>query len=339
MSSACDTFKGLHIHPTRQCNLRCIHCYSSSAPEERDHLEPALLLDAITDASEQGYTLASFSGGEPLLYKPLRKLLDHARRCGMTTTVTSNGMLLDERRLEMLRGGVDVLAISLDGVPDSHNKMRASGQAFEQMSSRLEGVRKSGIPFGFIFTLTQYNLNELEWVANFALEQGARLLQIHPLEEAGRAKNVLADSKPDDLESAYTFLEVARIRKLAGEKLYIQLDLADRDIIRENPDSVFAGDAASDYISRPLADLVSPLVIEADATVVPIGYWFARGYVLGNLRSARLSELAVSWRQDRYPAFRDLCRNVYRSMTAPHDFPFANWYEALALEAEASAPG
>ncbi|HYP27222.1 MAG TPA: radical SAM/SPASM domain-containing protein [Blastocatellia bacterium] len=334
MSSACDTFKGLHIHPTRQCNLRCIHCYSSSAPEERDHLDPALLLGAITDASEQGYNLASFSGGEPLLYKPLGRLLDHARRCGMTTTVTSNGMLLDERRLEVLRGRVDVLAISLDGVPESHNRMRASGEAFEKMSSRLEGVRESGIPFGFIFTLTQYNLGELEWVANFALEQGARLLQIHPLEEAGRAGETMADSKPDELESAYTFLEVARIRTLVGDRMLIQLDLADRDLIREDPSSVFAGEPSPDYISRPLADLVSPLVIEADATVVPVGYWFARRYALGNLHSSTLSELAGAWRRDLYPAFRDLCSNVYRAVTAPADFPFTNWYEALAVAAE-----
>jgi MoaA/NifB/PqqE/SkfB family radical SAM enzyme len=52
--------------------------------------------------------------------------------------------------------------------------MRASPHAFAQMASRLKGLRSSGIPFGFIFTLTQQNVHELQWVADFAAEQGAR---------------------------------------------------------------------------------------------------------------------------------------------------------------------
>lgn len=329
-----DTYRGLQIHPTRQCNLRCLHCYSSSAPEERDQLSVTLLSDAITDASEEGYTLASFSGGEPLLYKPLRQLLDHAHECGMITTVASNGMLLDERHLEMLHGSADVLAISIDGIPTSHNRMRGAEQAFESMVSRLEGVRQSGIPFGFIFTLTQYNLNELDWVTHFALEQGAKLLQIHPLEDVGRASGILSGSRPDELESAYAYLEVARIQKLVGDRLCIQLDFADRELLRTNPDCAFASELSAEGTIRLLADLVSPLIIEADATVVPIGYGFARRYALGNLHTARLRELAIAWRCERYLAFRNLCRRVLEEATIPHEFPFINWYEVLALRAE-----
>ncbi len=61
----------LQIHPTRRCNLSCLHCYSSSSPHERDVLDVALLCDAISDAVEEGYNIASISGGEPLVYQPL----------------------------------------------------------------------------------------------------------------------------------------------------------------------------------------------------------------------------------------------------------------------------
>ena len=106
----------------------------------------ALLTDALTAAAAEGYTTASVSGGEPLLYRPLRQVLEGARKVGLTTTVTSNGMLLDERRLATLAGCVDLLAISLDGVPVSHDRMRGNPHAFSTMASRLEGVRRSGIP-------------------------------------------------------------------------------------------------------------------------------------------------------------------------------------------------
>jgi MoaA/NifB/PqqE/SkfB family radical SAM enzyme len=53
------------------------------------------------------YSAVGISGGEPLLYKPLHELLEHGHQSGMKTTVTSNGMLLTEKRLEALRGVVD----------------------------------------------------------------------------------------------------------------------------------------------------------------------------------------------------------------------------------------
>jgi MoaA/NifB/PqqE/SkfB family radical SAM enzyme len=337
MDTTCPVYRGLQIHPTRRCNLRCQHCYSSSGPEERGALSAALLQDAITDASQEGYTLANFSGGEPLLYPALPVLLHHAHQCGMVTTVTSNGMLLDERRLERLKGGTDVLAISLDGVPASHNRMRGSERAFEVMAGRLEAVRQSGIPFGFIFTLTQYNLDELDWVADFAMEQRARLLQIHPLEEVGRASRLLSGSRPDDVESACAYLVVSRLRKRVGDRLYVQLDFLDRDLLRAHPEYAFAGECPGADSEPALADLVSPLVIEADATVVPIGYGFARRYSLGSLHTARLRELAAAWRREQYGAFRDLCRRVFEELTSPHDLPFTNWYELIQLRAETGA--
>src|SRR4051794_13351109 len=108
----------LQVHPTRRCTLRCLHCYSSSGPREREELPAALVEGALTDAAAAGYNVPSFSGGEPPLYGPLPALLEHARRCGLLTAVTTNGMLLG-RRLSALAGRVDLLAISLDGEPAS----------------------------------------------------------------------------------------------------------------------------------------------------------------------------------------------------------------------------
>ncbi len=328
-----ECYRGLQIHPTRLCNLRCLHCYSSSAPEESETLPLELLRRAIADATKEGYNVAGFSGGEPLLYKPLREALDAARSHGMVTTVTSNGMLLDERRLEILCGAVDLLAISLDGVPESHNEIRASNRAFETMERCLEGVRDSGIPFGFIFTLTQFNVHELDWVAQFALEQGAGLLQIHPLEGSGRASEEMHDAVPDEMENACAFLEAARIQELAGERMQVQLDLLDGKLIRCDPARVFADTPMADS-EMPFSGVVSPIVIESDATVVPIQHGFPRRYALGNLEDARLRDLMASWRKQKQKAFRGLCRQAWEEVSRPSELPFSNWYEVMARTAQ-----
>jgi MoaA/NifB/PqqE/SkfB family radical SAM enzyme len=318
----------LQVHPTRRCNLRCLHCYSSSGPEQREELDADVLEGALGDAAALGYDVASFSGGEPVLYPHLGRLLRHSRQCGLRTTVTSNGMLLDARHLDALKGHTDVLAISLDGIPASHNRMRAAPRAFEIMLSRLDSVRESGIPFGFIFTLTQFNLDELDWAARFALEQGARLFQIHPLEDVGRATHELAGSRPDDVEASYAYLESERIRKTYGDRMQIQFDLFHRGHLKQQLSGHY-GDDATAPLEASLSDLVSPLVVEADGTIVPLAYGFGRRFVVGSLLSHRLRELAPTWVREQYPAFRRLCRDAYTEAMAPAALPFLNWHELV----------
>ena len=206
----------LQLHVSRRCNLACSHCYSSSGPGHVDELPVEHWLAVIEDAAAASYNVVGFSGGEPLMFSPLRELLLHARAFGMLTTVTTNGMLLDQKHITALQGAAGLVAISLDGKPAAHNRMRGHPRAFQIMARRLPALRKAGIPFGFIFTLTQFNLDELLWAAEFAIEQGARLLQIHPLELVGRAHETLGTAVPDETELSYAVLAVARLKELLG---------------------------------------------------------------------------------------------------------------------------
>lgn len=337
-----DEFRVLQIHPSLRCNLRCLHCYSSSSPEEDDELSLGLLQKALTEAWDEGYNVLGVSGGEPLTFGSLAMILRHARSLGMITSVTTNGMLLNQRRIEELREVVDLIAISLDGTAESHNRMRGTPRAFEAMKRCLDNVRKANMRFGFIFTLTLHNLHELEPVARFAVEQGAALLQIHPLEEVGRAQERLVNASPDELELTYAFLEVARIQKLYENKLRVQFDVVDRQLIRNNPERVFATEVSGfeDFARSPLADLVSPLVIENDGFIVPIQYGFSRGYAIGNLKTGSLSQHAAEWKTGIYPSFLQLCRKVFHNLLDidRSDQPFANWYGEITQASFTKVP-
>ena len=82
----------------------------------------------------------------------------------------------------------------------------------------------------------------------------------------------------------------------------------------------------------PLADLLDTLVIEADGTVVPVQYGFARTHALGCLMDAPLPVLAARWRADGgYERFRAHCEGALRSaMDDTQTLPVFNWYESLA---------
>ncbi len=334
MASPTGISRILQIHATRKCNLRCSHCYSVSGPEERTELDPALLINAIRTAKENGFNVAGFSGGEPLVYKSLPRVLDAARECGMVTTVTSNGMLLTKSNVNKLKGRANLVAISIDGRPESHNKIRQHPKAFSKMNENLENLRNAEIPFGFIFTLTQHNLDELEWIAEFALAQGARLLQIHPLENIGRARKEMKKQVPDDLETAYAFAEVARLQALAGDALTFQIDIIDRDYLRENPDRVFAEKMTGSLENIPFADIVSPLIIEEDGRVNPIAYGFAPQWSFGNLYDDPLQKMMDDWRAEKAVHFRNMCQKLLKGVAKEKtEWPFFNWYSALEAEA------
>lgn len=295
-----------------------------------------LLRGAIEDACHERYNVLSVSGGEPLLYPSLPELLDHAHDNGMVTTVTSNGMLLTPRRLETLAGRADLLAISLDGNPESHNRLRGNNRAFSEMRRHLPALRASGVSFGFVFTLTAANLDELPWAAAFACEQGAKLLQIHPLEETGRAVLRLVGQRPDaQLATIAWVLGRALERQYLGRML-VQVDLVDVGVLQAAPSEVFAeagpGPTANEV---PLAELVAPLVIETDGTVVPLQYGAARHLALGNLNVSRLAVLAERWRREGQPAFRRLCAETLATVAATADLPIVNWFEEFARRAEA----
>jgi Fe-coproporphyrin III synthase len=327
----------LQIHPTRRCNLRCLHCYSQSGPDVDEQLELGVLQRTIGDAAELGYRVLAVSGGEPLLYEPLPEVLRAAHENGLVTTVTTNGMRLNRRQIERLEPDTDLIAISLDGIPASHAEMRASRRAFDSMAARLPMLRESGIPFGFIFTLTYHNVHELDWVARFAIEQGAKLLQIHPLEPVGRAVQTLDESVPDLQENVYALLEACRLRGLYGDRVQIHVDLATLPGIAEHPEQIFADRAEVDG-AAVFAEFMAPIVLETSGIVAPLQYGFPRAWAFGNVHEAPLRDLAREWIRTRGNAFRRLCCDVRDTILQRPDTAVVNWYSEVHRAAEASSP-
>jgi hypothetical protein len=156
-------------------------------------------------------------------------------------------------------------------------------------------------------------------------------LQVHPLEQVGRAREFALDP-PDDLELSYAFLEVARLQKQYGDRLTLQLDVADRALIKHQPCRAFAIDTPDPLAtaSRPLASLVSPLILQDDGLIVPIQYGFAPHYALARLGDGDLHNAVQRWKRDRYPEFLALSRWVWAAMQpSPEHAPFTNWYSAI----------
>jgi MoaA/NifB/PqqE/SkfB family radical SAM enzyme len=310
----------VQVHPTLTCNLRCTHCYSASGPALRGELDLDLLRNALTDAAALGYRAVAVSGGEPLVYRSLVPLLEHARTVGLRTLVTTNGTLLDDARAERLRPLVDVLAISVDGPPEIHNEVRASARAFQQTERGLAVASAHGFKFGIIHALSKRTWEHLAWLGDFAVEHGAVLLQIHPIERVGRAAEGMAGDVPDDETLARAWLIAAAIESV-HPNLAVQYDVFDREVVLERPEIVYAADGD---------EVPGILVVEEDGTVSPVTYGMSRAFAVCNLKQRSLGEAWGEFEATRYREFRRFCRGLWDELAAStRELPFFDWHELV----------
>lgn len=313
----------LQVHPSRRCNLACAHCYTSSGPRTREAVPISLLVSCVEQAAGLGYRQLAVSGGEPLLYPFLADLLAHARSVGMLTTITSNGMLATPARWGPLAELIDVAAISIDGTPAEHDAIRRHEGAYERTVRNLEVIRSSGVPFGFIFTLTQHNVDSLEFVVRLAAQCGARSVQVHPLTLHGRAIEMLPEERPDGLELVTAIVEASRLGDRLG--VVVHVDAIDIEQLVAHRDRL----VPSPPVTR-LADIAPVLVVQADAQVVPMTHEMSEALWLGSLHDAPLSMLAANWlaagMADR---LADACELTWSALAIarPHA---VYWYDEVA---------
>ncbi len=223
----------------------------------------------------EGYAVVSLSGGEPLVYRPLRAVVERAKELGFRVTMISNGLLANERKapvLEMLDG----VAISFDGLAASHNAMRGRDNAFELACAGLQRLSAMGLPVGAAISLTREGIPELPDLADHLVSLGARTLQVRPVARAGRARSLADNTFNTASDHARLYLVVLALQQELPD-VRINCDLAPAQGLWEQRDAYagLLGDCDGlPYESRPLADLVNPLVITDTGTLKPIAYDF-----------------------------------------------------------------
>jgi pyruvate-formate lyase-activating enzyme len=128
----------LNIDVSEICNLECTHCphpeFKKSEHYAARLLSPELNKKAIDEIATDGRGICQYvrytSEGEPLLHKLCFEILAYAKKnSGTAITLTTNGVLLDERRCEkLLSTGIDLVDISIDAfTPDTYAKIRVKG--------------------------------------------------------------------------------------------------------------------------------------------------------------------------------------------------------------------
>lgn len=319
----------VHIHPTLQCNLSCKHCYSGSLPSHTRSLDIGDLKQFLQAAFREGYNTVSVSGGEPFLYKNLGELLQFTKQTGFKNVVASNGMLLDRKASMRILDSIDVIALSIDGKPELHNKIRCSERAFKKLLDGIEVIKSKDLSFGFIHTVTNQSWDSILWLAEFAHQHGAKLLQLHPLEMHGRAVNEMQGFGLDQTTLHKVFLLAAYLKSKYEPGMFIQLDLLHKEYIKAMPQSVNV--RSDSYSETNLSGALDTIVVDEHGDIVPVGYGFSKKYRIGNIRPANngYEHMFRQYLHNTSSLLNDLFEKAYQKIIHNEKNDLVNWNELI----------
>lgn len=163
----------LWVYTNFDCNLQCSYCVARSGPRaERRGLALHAFRHLVDEAAEYGIDELFLTGGEPLLLPDIGERIRYAAE-RIPTTVLTNAMLLQGRRLETVRAlaGLDVVfQVSLDGADaETHDSYRGAG-AWSKTLSGIATLQSLGLPVVIGSTETPVNAGRLDALRVFVAQ-------------------------------------------------------------------------------------------------------------------------------------------------------------------------
>ena len=126
------------VDATEVCNLACIHCphpeFKKSEHYRARYLPAELNAKMVEEVRDHGRGHTQYirytSNGEPLVHPGIYDMLDYSvKHSGVLITLTTNGTILREERIEkLLASGLHVIDISIDAFHEAtYAKIRVNG--------------------------------------------------------------------------------------------------------------------------------------------------------------------------------------------------------------------
>jgi len=173
---------------TRTCNLRCRHCYTTSAdvpfPGELSHEQAMGVLD---DLAGFGIPALILSGGEPLSRFDFFPLATRARELGFRhLSLSTNGTRVAENIDRLVELDFDYVGISLDGIGQMNDWFRGVDGAFDAALAGVRACKAKGVKVGLRFTITEDNADMLPAMIDLCDAEGVDKFYLSHLVYAGR---------------------------------------------------------------------------------------------------------------------------------------------------------
>lgn len=276
---------------TARCNLRCLHCASNLGPvasrgRELDAEGARRLCDELASL---GCEYAVLSGGEPLLRSDWPGIAARLAGLGVRVGMISNGLLVDGPAVEaMVRSGVSILAVSLDGPAPVHDAIRRRPGSHTAAVAALRRARDAGLRIHAVTHVNRLNRDQLDALREEVEAIGVRTWLVQLAAPWGRLRQhaelvLLPEELPDLARWIARTRERSRLYLAVGDNIgyYTELEPALRRRRPDDPLPFWCGCSAG----------VLTLGIEANGNVKGCLSLQSERFVEGNVRERSLREI------------------------------------------------
>lgn len=205
----------LFFEMTDQCNLSCLHCGSSCTGINHTYLEYDLIervMKSVADRYDSRNIMICITGGEPMLHPDIYETVKLAHDYGFPIGMTSNGTLINDDGAKALAyAGLDTIAVSLDGIEETHDAFRQSPGSFKRAMNGVHVLRSASIEAQAITVIHRNNIHQLEDMFRFFKSDGFyswRVVNIEPIGRANDNSNLILNAK--EIEHLLNFIREKR---------------------------------------------------------------------------------------------------------------------------------
>lgn len=178
---------------TLRCNLNCLHCGSDCLADARQPDMPFEdFLNAILPLKEK-YPRDSITvvitGGEPLLRKDLPECGKSLREHGFRWSIVTNGFgYTPEIHSRLLSAGMGALTLSLDGLEETHNRLRKHPLSFRNAVRALDLIASSTrLNYDVVTCVHPGNIRDLPELKDFLVDRKVKAWRLFTIAPIGRA--------------------------------------------------------------------------------------------------------------------------------------------------------
>jgi radical SAM protein with 4Fe4S-binding SPASM domain len=195
---------------TKECNLRCKHCYYDAGAQLDDELsteQAYALIDDIADTFGDNVRV-TLGGGEPLMRKDLFELIKYGKECGLSLVLASNGIMLTEGVAARLKNaGIEEVIIAIDGTQKTHDSIRGNG-VFEKTVRGARACKAAGLDLVIDPCIMKQNERETAQILDIAEDLGARQCRIFHYIAMGRGEAEIPDAELDSVQYAQNVMQL-----------------------------------------------------------------------------------------------------------------------------------
>ncbi len=210
--TAIPPLKSVYFYLTWRCNLRCVHCWVEGGEQANDEYDFALL-DSFTEQVKQSEVdFVRFTGGEPLLCWDKLTFVVEKLGDGMTYSLETNGLLLDQEKIDFIKKHDFQFGISLNGFnAETNDGFMGRPGAFDQAMHAVGLLKENGVALRQVVTcVNNSNIDHLEKRIRFFDSLGFQKIKINPISSIGRAAHMDGDMGIEDHQNLIALVEKIR---------------------------------------------------------------------------------------------------------------------------------